>query len=98
MFRDSRLVSKQTLLGVLRKAAREATAGGQVDLREFEPILTDWAEKRPLQRTRVLELISIANGDILGGRHDAALKAFREAIRIVERTRATDTSNRARSQ
>lgn len=81
-------LTKPTLLAVLRKGAREVQIGAQIDPRRLEPILTAWAEKRPLLRALLMELVTTANGHILGGSHDTALKSFREAIRIVERTQS----------
>ena len=70
--------------GVLRKAGREARIGTQIDLRGLEPMLAAWAEMRPGQRARLLGSLANANEHILNSRFDAALKALREAVRIVE--------------
>lgn len=84
MFKSSHLNQKQILLGVLRKAGREARIGTQIDLRGLEPMLAAWAEMRPSQRARLLGSLGNANEHILNSRFDAALKALREAVRIVE--------------
>jgi hypothetical protein len=39
---------QSTLLAVLRKGAREARSGAQIDPRHLEARLAAWAEKRPL--------------------------------------------------
>jgi hypothetical protein len=79
---------QSTLLAVLRKCAREARIGAQIDPRRLDAILVAWAGERPLLRARLMELVTIANGHILVGSHDTALKSLREAIRIVEITPA----------
>lgn len=84
MFNGSHLNHKRTLLGVLRKAGQEVRIEAPIDLRLLEPMLTDWAKTRPGQHARLVQLLTTANEHILGGRYDAAVSAFREAIRIVD--------------